>query len=288
MQKQTMKYRDWLNLSSHLLWCYEHRMISPPREMKRGKYNFTNNGAWLVHRGWAQVKHDGKIFRALPGQWLIVKPVSRSHLFAADTVMLSVAFDAHWPDGSKWIEDGLSLVINAEDHPLLEKRARPMARIMKNIGIAPGIWNMRDYRVDSSDFFALERHLNNWFAELLKALSDHGVHPSGNFGIDERVARAVAIMNNSVVEENFDMHKLSAQIGISLVHLVRLFQKEMNRSPKAYFEDLRLRYAMDRLNSKGERINEVANALGFAYLSNFSNWFRKHTGMSPRNYIDSI
>jgi AraC-like DNA-binding protein len=55
-------------------------------------------------------------------------------------------------------------------------------------------------------------------------------------------------------------------------------------TPYAYFESLRLEFACRRLRVPDVRIKEVAIDLGFASLSHFSKWFRKHQAQSPRQY----
>jgi hypothetical protein len=100
-----------------------------------------------VRKGWAKVEHAGKTYQAYPGQWLIVKPCSRIQTFSQDAVLLSVAFDARWPDGSHLFDEGLSLVINADEVPTLEKSALPMLKAMKSI--SPDTWDARNQSVNN-------------------------------------------------------------------------------------------------------------------------------------------
>ena len=97
-----MLYRNWLNLKLHLLWCHNRRVAEGTKSTGPTLQftEFTNSAAWLVREGWAQVEHDGQCHTAHPGQWLIVKPGPRVQTFSHDARMLSIAFEARWPDGS--------------------------------------------------------------------------------------------------------------------------------------------------------------------------------------------
>jgi len=279
-----MPYRDWLNLRTHLLWCYDHAIVS---DREHGPVHrtseYVNNGAWLVRSGWAQVRYDDQIFRAQPGQWLIVKPGQRIQSFAVDTHLLSVSFEAAWPDGTNWLETGLPLVIDSHDCPALERKAKPMVRIMAQVSREQ--WDARQHPVDYRQFLQLERSLNDWFLVLLDVLVAHDVCPRVRANIDERVMKAVNLIDGHPLGEPLDQEALGRQAGLSLVHLTRLFHHHLGTSPRHYFQDRRIDYAYRRLRMSDVRAKEVAFTLGFRHLSHFSKWFKKLSGKSPRNFI---
>ncbi|HEX5791094.1 MAG TPA: hypothetical protein VFY13_08060, partial [Luteolibacter sp.] len=190
-----MRYRDWLNLKLHLLWCHNLPVACgrPDAGGIMRSTEYTNSGAWLVREGWAQVEHDGQCHRAVPGQWLIVKPGPRVQTFSADARLISIAFDARWPDGSHLFDQGLSLVLNASRAPKLEARVRPILNLMKQIN--PDTWDARDHEVDLAHFLRLERLLCQWLVTLAEVLKQHGISHSGHIGIDERVRRVIDKMH---------------------------------------------------------------------------------------------
>ncbi len=283
-KNDTMLYRNWLNLSTHLLWCYDHKVhIDQIQARKKSYSEFNNNAAWLVRSGWVRVEQNNKVYHAGPGQWIIVKPSPRIQTFEANSHILSVAFDARWPDGSRWIDEGLSIVFDADECPELEEKALPMTKIVYEVDAS--LWDLRRHHVSYRQFLSLEKNLNDWFITLIDVLERKGVKPSGHFGIDERVGHALRMLNAKPFGEVFDQQKLANDVGLSLIHLTRLFQQDLGVTPKVYFEKIRLEHACQRLHVKGERIKDVAIELGFSYISNFSNWFNKHTGFSPREYI---
>ena len=280
-------YRDWLNLNLHLLWCHDNYMLESYEvdDTQTGPLRFTehdNSGAWLVYEGWARVEQDGDVVTAMPGQWLIVKPGKRVQKFARNTRMLSVAFDARWPDGAHLFEHGLSLVIDEAEVPELKRSTTPMLRLMKKIN--PGTWDARQDKVDIGTFLRIERLLCNWLLTLNKVLRRYGVIHAGKIGIDDRVRKAVELLNARNLSTPLDLENFAAQVGICENHLIRLFRQDLQSTPYQYFDKLRVEYACSRLKQQDTRIKETAVELGFEYLSHFSKWFKKHVGPSPREY----
>jgi len=279
----TMRYRDWLNLNLHLLWCHNlpvaRGWVEGNQSVMRSEKH-TDSSAWLVREGWAEVEHDGQRHHAEPGQWLIVKPGKRTQSFSADARMISIAFDARWPDGTHLFDEGLSVVVDADMVPSLEKRVRPILNLMKRVN--PDTWDARDHRVDLATFLKLENLLCDWLVALGDVLAARGIDHSGHSGIDDRVRAAIDLLQAGHWAEPFDPHRLSAAVGLSQNHLIRLFRQELQTTPGKYRDRLRVEHARHRLLQPEARIKEVALELGFNHLPHFSKWFKQHTGKTPR------
>ncbi len=277
-----MRYRDWLNLNLHLLWCHNLPVAQGRNDAGQilQSTEYTNSGAWLVREGWAQVEHDGQCHRAEPGQWLIVKPGKRVQSFSADARLISIAFDARWPDGTHLFDEGLSLVVDGKEAPDLERRIRPILNTMKQVN--PDTWDARDHEVDLKLFLRLENLLCEWLVALAEVLVTHGITHSGHFGIDERVRSAIDRMLTFDLGEPLDADQLATTVGLSQNHLIRLFRRDLQTTPSQYWDRLRVEHARHRLLQPDTRVKEVALELGFTYLSHFSKWFKRHTGSSPR------
>lgn len=282
-----LAYRNWLNLSLHLLWCHNRRVVDGTIQMGETLRftEFTNSAAWLVREGWARVEQDGQCHTAHPGQWLIVKPGSRVQTFSRDARMLSIAFEARWPDGSHLFREGLSLVIESSEAPALEQKVRPILdTVMK---IAPGTWDLRDHKADLECFLRLELLLCEWLTALSRVLEKHGIQHTGLFGMDERVRVAVELLHARDLAEHMDVETLAAQVRVSPNHLIRLFRKDLQSTPHRFWDRLRIEHAQSRLRQPDTRIKEVAIDLGFKHLSHFSNWFKRHTGRPPHAMRES-
>lgn len=278
-----MIYRHWLNLNLHLLWCHNRR-VADGRQVTGSTLRsteFANSAAWLVREGWARVEHDGGSYTAHPGQWLIVKPGPRVQTFSHDARMLSIAFEARWPDGSHLYQDGLSLVIEAAEAPALERKLLPILNAVMEI--APHTWDVRDHRADLRCFLRMEQLLCEWLSALSETLEALGIKHSGHFGIDERVRMALDLLHARDPAEPLDLETLAAEIHVSPHHLIRLFRRDLQMTPHQFWDHLRIEHAQSRLRQPDIRIKEVAIDLGFKHLSHFSKWFKRHVGSSPNS-----
>ena len=283
VQKQIL-YNDWLNLNIHLFWCYDGKTGQNLATSGQERINtkFSNSGAWLVRKGWAKVEHSGQTTWAKPGQWLIVKPCKRKQTFAPDTEILSISFDARWPDGSLLFDEGLSETIDSDQFPALERKAKPIVKAVKKK--SPNTWDLRTCKSSLKEFLYIQSLLCSWLMELSDVLDHKKVSHSGQFDIDQRVMKAVRIIDAHSLGDPLNIDQLASDIGLSTIHLNRLFKKDLNQTPASYYESLRIEHSINRLKIPNSSIKEVSTDLGFTYLSHFSKWFKKRTGKTPREF----
>ena len=77
---------------------------------------------------------------------------------------------------------------------------------------------------------------------------------------------------------------IAAQCNVSAKHLCKLFQKNEGISPLAYLQKKKFLVAKDLLLSTQLPVNEIAAAIGYDDPCYFSTAFRKHVGVSPREF----
>ena len=66
------------------------------------------------------------------------------------------------------------------------------------------------------------------------------------------------------------MGRLAAECRVHLRHLQRLFQQHLGRSPRDYYQRLRLAKARDLVRDTTLPLGEIGEAVGFDSLSHFS------------------
>lgn len=304
-QDNHMLYGDWLALNTRLLWCYDHAIHTPlmvtkgwteetPQGPVRGWLvpsgwaieGYSSPAAWLVRSGWAQVTYDdNRTLRAEPGQWLIVGQGARVQSFADPTHLLSVSFVAEWPDKVQLLKSGLPLIINATDHPAMERRAKSLVKMVQMRGDR---WNTRKETMDYHTFLNLTAAWTQWLHLLLGIVTEYNVSLSTARNIDARVIAALRLLDAHPMDSPLDQEKLAASVHLSLSQLIRLFQRHLHTTPRHYFEEQRVKTAKERLHVPKARAKEVAYGLGFKNLPHFSRWFKKQTGTTPREHIGSL
>lgn len=104
--------------------------------------------------------------------------------------------------------------------------------------------------------------------------------------VDFRVRRAIETMKANLCERIcFD--DLARSVGLSRPHFFALFKDQTHLTPNVYWNTLRMEEAVRQLEASEEPLTELAFSLGFTSQSNFTRFFRDHTGVPPTLYREA-
>ncbi len=92
------------------------------------------------------------------------------------------------------------------------------------------------------------------------------------------------ILEKHLSEPDFQVEKLSKEMGMSRVHLYRRLKTVSGQSPSAYMRNFRLHHAARLLSVDACNVSEAAYQSGFNDLSHFSKCFKKTFGICPSHY----
>lgn len=84
--------------------------------------------------------------------------------------------------------------------------------------------------------------------------------------------------------ERLTVRELAAQAGLSQRHLHRKFREVFGLSVREFLAKTRIQAAGEALVRTDQRIAQVAIDFGFCDQSAFTQLFRKHTGLTPRQF----
>lgn len=90
-----------------------------------------------------------------------------------------------------------------------------------------------------------------------------------------------SIMHNHIGDAEFNLDKLSKEVGLSKFHMIRSFAKSVGVSPAKYLATIKIDQAKQRLKNTKNTIISISTELGFDNLSTFNKSFKAMTGMSP-------
>jgi AraC-like DNA-binding protein len=99
----------------------------------------------------------------------------------------------------------------------------------------------------------------------------------------ERLAPALQMITSNYAS-SLRVGELARCCGLSEPHFRRLFTRTIGRSPRTYWNDLRLRMAASLLRSTGRSVLEISSDVGFETLSSFNRLFRTRFGKPPRSW----
>lgn len=94
-----------------------------------------------------------------------------------------------------------------------------------------------------------------------------------------------------IIQEEFayleGLDELAERLEVSKSHLIRSFTHEIGMSPGKYLIKKKIDYAKLLLRNEEVSISYVAEVSGFANANYFAKVFRRETGMSPSEYLES-
>ena len=95
---------------------------------------------------------------------------------------------------------------------------------------------------------------------------------------------AVEEINQRFLDPNLSVSHLAMLSGISEVYLRKIFSSHFRVSPKEYITRKRIDYARRLISSGQFEIQEVSRMCGYSDPGHFSREFKRHVGVSPREY----
>jgi AraC family transcriptional regulator, arabinose operon regulatory protein len=109
------------------------------------------------------------------------------------------------------------------------------------------------------------------------------------FTLRERPAMSSQIQQMQMyIERNIakplSVRDLAREIGRSPSQIARLCRRYLKMSPGDWINDIKIRFACDRLRTTHESVADIAEKTGFADQFYFSRLFKKKTGLPPLRY----
>jgi len=86
------------------------------------------------------------------------------------------------------------------------------------------------------------------------------------------------------VNQDWTLDELARRAGVSREHLRRLCQAELGRSPLQHLLSLRMRRAMQLISGSDDKMEVIAERVGYGDLYSFSKAFRRWSGFAPSTF----
>ncbi len=272
-----MNFRDWASLRYHLLWAYEGKVHPSALNLTTTD---PDTSCWLLRKGEVELTTKGKRTCIRANQWVFVASPTRHQIFSEDAEILSLHFHLSWPGNLPVFEQESNQVLEARDHPALERTAKPLVRQLRRI--FPGAnAHLPILPCTLEPFFRVQNLLPLWLIAYQEAQARLGVTPRRLKITDDRILQAASDLDHQPLHEPFSEESLSARIGLGHAQLNALFTKFLGLTPAKYFERRRLEESKSMLRQTNTSIKEIAFTLGFRHESHFSMWFRRMQRQTP-------
>lgn len=116
---------------------------------------------------------------------------------------------------------------------------------------------------------------------------------------DSIIERSVHLQHNPLIRQVLglihgaatdipSLKSIGSQLGISAEHLSRVFRKVMKKTFIDYVTEIRISKAQELLHNTDLPITDIAFELGYHSHSYFTNLYHRVTGITPRQFRDSV
>jgi two-component system response regulator YesN len=90
------------------------------------------------------------------------------------------------------------------------------------------------------------------------------------------------------MDANRSLNEVAGQVNLSPSHFSSVFSQETGQTFKEHLTEVRIRRAKELLRSTTLRSSEISYQIGYSDPHYFSYVFRKHTGLSPKEYRQQV
>lgn len=216
---------------------------------------------WLLHyivSGFGEFTKDGITYKVSPGQMFIIPPYLET-IYKAD---------AKHPWKYIWI--GFTTTQNLPDIFSQAVISCPQAGSLFDEMLACS--NMENGK---------SAFLTGCLWKLVGLLLEQGPTQS------DYVEKALTCMHSEYMHR-ITIQEIADRLGLDRSYFYSVFTDRMGMSPSDYLIQLRLTKAAELMLVHNERPSIAAASVGYDDLFHFSKIFKKHYGMSPRNYIHEM
>ena len=107
------------------------------------------------------------------------------------------------------------------------------------------------------------------------------------FTIDNPLAIHAINYINSHIEQKMSLESIAEECHVSSRYLSQVFKKSVNITVNAYISIAKIDRAISYITSEQMQFSEVASILGFSSAQYFSTVFKKYTGVTPSEFLES-
>lgn len=118
---------------------------------------------------------------------------------------------------------------------------------------------------------------------LIDTVFDDSLKVKGNQELSYAVRTAIAYMEENYSEQ-LTLSEVAGYVALSAEYLSRIFKEETGIKFVVYLNNIRLKHALQLLESTNLKVYEIAEQVGYSNLSYFSTVFKKNFGQNPFEY----
>lgn len=119
---------------------------------------------------------------------------------------------------------------------------------------------------------------------LNAAVKDVADDPWGQFTEDRKIAREAQAIIDERFAENLSLQSIASELYVGRTKLCEIFREQIGSCVAEYLRDRRMSEACMLLETTDMKAADIADAVGYAHLSSFTEAFRKTCGCTPSQW----
>jgi AraC-like DNA-binding protein len=273
---------DFYGVHPRLVWA-NAREVEPEFLTSGETRGGTDTVVWFIQKGAVTITYENAQAHAEAGQWIFLRAENGLQRFEPGSRLISLRFHLRLRGGESLFAPPRDLIAPEADLPRLMKSALALVAEFARFNAHGMLWAARE-RFTLVDNFRIEAAFMNWLGAYVEAMERFGEKPASAGERDERVVKALTLIEEHRMRDKFSEPLLARRCNLSVNQLIRVFHREFGMSPFQYYEKQRLELASQALAGSKLPIKEIGFELGFGSPAHFSNWFAERAGMPPRAY----
>ena len=105
-----------------------------------------------------------------------------------------------------------------------------------------------------------------------------------NVRYSAEISRAKEFIRENYADSAISLHRVAEEVGFSPNHFSTVFSQETGQTFVEYLNAVRIEAAKQLLTCGNSRMSDIAFDVGYQDSHYFSYLFKKHIGVSPREY----
>lgn len=262
-------------------WCGKFQ--SPSTEWMHLSRRLSDFELMVVTKGTLYIANDTTEYVVSKGKYLLMNPNEFQHGYQkSDCSFYWLHFSYH---------DNQNDPILLNNH-LLKDTYRQGHLLIPEFGIlnsAERIIILMKQLQDSDKRYR-EASLNNYLTSALLAELANQSFFFQKYGQSNRQKQLYLDICDYIVlrvSENLTMEELSEHFGYHKKYLTTFFKKQSGTTIKQFILQTKMDHAKAELTDTNHTISQICYNIGFNDVHNFSNAFKKITGLSPSDYRNS-
>ena len=230
---------------------------------------------------------DDKMYTLNTGQILFFPPNSEhSNHLPTNAIVYTITFDVDFPEINKLYNRVITL--NGRQIQQLEQVVAIGLRLLENIpqkGYTIG--NSLHSRANPLELQKFKNLFELFLIDLYLTEESSINAAIYRFPDDKKLDELISYLKRNI-DKPLTVDELSKATLISVAKIRKLFYKKHTCAPMQYFNQLKLKAAIELICNTSLRYSEIAAHLGFSDATYFSKFFKNKTGMSPSEYVKSL